>query len=210
MRQEIKVFLASPSDVPDERLTVRSIVEEENRNHFHREGYHLEAVGWETHSSPGMGQPHSQGRINPLIDDCELFVGILWIRFGSPTGIAESGTEEEFNHALELLDKTDLPLCDIKLYFCDYPSKPSRIDPEQLKKVQQFRKNIEQRTNILCWPVDNKETFKKDFRRHIAEWFQEYRERGGEKRLNIKKSEEKTKSSEGSLSLRFKSITKGF
>jgi len=210
MSQMIKVFLASPSDVSEERLAVRNIVEEENCNHFHHDGYHLEVVGWETHSSPGKGQPHPQGRINPLIDECELFIGILWTRFGSPTGKAESGTEEEYNYALELLAKPDLPLCDIKIYFCDYPIEPSKIELEQLRKVKEFKKKIEERASILCWTVDTPEVFKRDFRRHIADWFQEYRERGGGKRLSVKKGEAKLEASEEALSVRFRSITKGF
>lgn len=210
MSQVIKVFLASPSDVSEERLAVRNVVEEENRNHFHHDGYHLEVVGWETHSSPGRGQPHPQGRIDPLIDDCELFVGILWTRFGSPTGKAESGTEEEYEHALELLAKPDLPLCDIKIYFCDYPIKPSNIEPDQLKKVKEFKKKIEERANILCWPVDNREAFRRDFRRHIADWFQEYRGRGGRQRLTVQQGETRSEVSEETLSSRFRSMTKGF
>lgn len=208
--ERIKVFLASPSDVPEERLAVQSIIAEENRNHFHHAGYHLEIVGWETHSSPGRGQPHPQGRINPLIDDCELFVGVLWTRFGSPTGKAESGTEEEYNHALELLARPELPLCDIKIYFCDYPIKPSKIEPDQLKKVQEFKKNIEERGNILYWVVDDKDKFKTYFRQHIADWFQEYRKRGGEKRLSLQEGEARVEASEESLSPKFRSITKGF
>ena len=210
MGQVIRVFLASPSDVIEERLAVRTIIEEENRNHFNHAGYNLEVVGWETHASPGKGQPHPQGRINSLIDDCELFIGILWARFGSPTGRSESGTQEEFEHALSLLTSPHLPLCDIKIYFCDYSLKPSEIDLEQLRKVKEFRKKLEEKSLIFHWRVDTLEGFKRDFRRHISEWFQEYRERGGGKRLSMKKGEEKTKSSEDSLSLRFRSITKGF
>lgn len=209
MGQMIRVFLASPSDVIEERLAVRTIIEEENRNHFNHAGYNLQVVGWETHASPGKGQPHPQGRINSLIDDCELFIGILWARFGSPTGRSESGTQEEFEYALSLLASSDLPLCDIKVYFCDYSLKLSEIELEQLRKVQEFKKKLEEKGLIFHWRVNTLEGFKRDFRRHISEWFQEYRERGGGKRLVMKKGGEKTKSSED-LSLRFRSITKGF
>ena len=206
----IKVFLASPNDVSEERLLVRTIIEEENHNHFHYDGYHLEVVGWETHSSPGKGKPRSQDRINPLIDDCELFVGILWARFGSPTGEAESGTQEEYNYALELLAKPDLPLCDIKIYFCDYPLEPSKVEPEQLGKIKEFKGKIKEKANILFWTVATREEFEREFRRHIAVWFQEYRERGGGKRLSVKTGEARVEASKDSLLLRFQSISKGF
>ncbi|MFC1965740.1 DUF4062 domain-containing protein [Chloroflexota bacterium] len=210
MGSSIKVFLASPGDVIEERMAVRAIIEEENHNHFKPAGYNLEVVGWETHASPGKGQPHPQGRINPLIDDCALFIGILWARFGSPTGRSESGTQEEYEYALSLLASPDLPLCDIKIYFCDYSLKPSEIDLEQFGKVQEFKRKLEGRGQIFHWTVETSELFKRDFRRHISEWFREYRERGGGKRLSIKNGKGKSKSSEESLSLRFRSITKGF
>jgi len=93
---------------------------------------------------------------------------------------------------------------------CDYSIKPSKVELEQFRKVQEFKKKLEEKGLIFHWKVDTLEGFKRDFRRHISEWFQEYRERGGGKRLSMKKGEEKTKSSEDSLSLRFRSVTKGF
>ena len=209
MSQVIKVFLASPGDVIEERLAVRTIFEEENRNHFNHAGYNLEVVGWETHASPGKGQPHPQGRINPLIDDCELFIGIIGARFSSATGRSESGTQEEYEYALSILANPDLPLCDIKIYFYDYSLKHSQVDPEQLTKVREFKKKLEEGKQISYWTVDTLEEFKREFRRHISEWFREYRERGGGKRLSTIKSEE-TIAPEESLSLRFRAVTKGF
>jgi hypothetical protein len=210
MIQVIRVFLASPGDVVSERLAVRAIIEEENHNHFNHAGYNLEVVGWETHASPGKGRPHPQCRINPLIDDCQLFIGILGARFGSPTGRSESGTQEEYEYALSLLANPDLPLCDIKIYFYDYSPKLSQVDPEQLMKVKEFKQKLGEGKQIYYWTVDTLEEFKREFRRHISEWFQEYSERGGGKRLSTKKVEEETESSEEDLSLKFKSITKGF
>ena len=40
--------------------------------------------------------------INDQIGKYDIFLGVMWRRFGTPTGVAESGTEEEFRRALEL------------------------------------------------------------------------------------------------------------
>jgi hypothetical protein len=210
MIQPIKVFLASPGDVTDERLAVRSIVQEENSNHFIRDGYELHVIGWDTDSSPGKGQPHPQGRINPLISECQLFIGIFWVRYGSPTGESASGTEEEYNCALDLLSKPELPLCDIKIYFCDRPLKPSNIDPHQLIKVNEFKKKIQEKDRLLTGTILDIDQFKIDFRRHLNEWFQKYIQCGGDKKLFIKTEPQKPVFSEESLSSKFKSMTKGF
>jgi hypothetical protein len=37
--------------------------------------------------------------INPEVDSCDLFVGVLWQRWGQPTGIHDSGFAEEFDRA---------------------------------------------------------------------------------------------------------------
>ena len=177
-----KIFIASPSDVVDERQLVNNVIDEENNNHFDNQGYRLEAVRWENHGSPGIGLPHPQGRNNRLIDECALFIGILWCRFGSPTGVADSGTEEEFDYALAQIGIPDAPLHDIKMYFCDYELRPSLLDIEQLGKVKTFRKRVLSQ-NIQDWTIKFRNEFKEEFRKHLGKWFYEYIGAGGRKRM---------------------------
>ena len=58
----------------------------------------LEAVRWESHCNPGVGS-NVQSVINEQIGPTDIYVGIMWKRFGTPTGRAGSGTEEEFKAA---------------------------------------------------------------------------------------------------------------
>src|SRR5690625_4722369 len=96
---QYKIFLATPSDVQEEREKIKRVIEELNLTFGKRNGLRLELVKWETHSIPGIAQNNPQELINPLVDSCDIFVGILWKKFGSPTDKAESGTEEEFHRA---------------------------------------------------------------------------------------------------------------
>jgi len=178
----IKIFIASPGDVVEERQLVKDVVNEENTNHFDRLGYKLEAICWETHSSPGMGLPHPQGRNNRLIDECALFIGILWCRFGSPTGVADSGTQEELEYALVNIGSAEAPLHDIMMFFCDYPISPSQIDVEQLGKVKALRERVRLKRFMDC-SIKRKDVFKEEFRKHLREWFYDYLGTGGKKRL---------------------------
>jgi hypothetical protein len=94
-----------------------------------------------------MGRP--QALINPLIERSDVFVGLLWSRFGTATGSADSegrsygsGTEEEFHRALERWRRdggspTSLPR--IIVYFSDQPVPPQSVSTEQLARVQAFR-----------------------------------------------------------------------
>src|SRR6266850_1498313 len=111
-----RVFVASPSDVRVERDSMPSVINELNHTLealVPHAASRLELVRWETHSFPGMGRP--QGLINEQIGEFDIFVGILWQRFGTPTGKADSGTEEEFRRAYEKWLKEGRP--HILLYF---------------------------------------------------------------------------------------------
>jgi len=98
----IKAFLSSPGDVKDEREIVHQIVLKINSNEgrFHQPRFFIDLYRWEKDLISGWGTP--QENINKQLkpDESDIFIGILWSRFGTPTGDFQSGTEEEFNSAL--------------------------------------------------------------------------------------------------------------
>jgi hypothetical protein len=80
-RKIIKVFLASPGDLQDERRAAKSVVDEFNKLWADMLGYHVELVGWEDIVSR-YGRP--QALINRDLERCELFIGMIWKRWGTP------------------------------------------------------------------------------------------------------------------------------
>ena len=96
---KVRVFIASPGDVQKERDSLPAVIEELSRTTGRNLGFVIELVRWEIHCYPAMGRP--QGVINEQIGDYDIFIGVMWKRFGTPTGKADSGTEEEFNLAYE-------------------------------------------------------------------------------------------------------------
>src|SRR5450759_4663688 len=92
--QKIRIFVASPGDVGKEREGLKDVVQELNTTIAPYKGLALELVKWETHATPNMGR--AQGVINSQLGEYDIFVGLMWKRFGTPTGKAEYGTEEEF------------------------------------------------------------------------------------------------------------------
>src|SRR4051794_9426428 len=108
-RKVVKVFLASPSDLPDERRSAKSVVDEFNKLWGDRFGFHVELVGWEDTIS-GYGRP--QEIINRDLAQCELFIGMLWKRWGTPPsndGGFSSGFEEEFETSIKSRRKSGRP-----------------------------------------------------------------------------------------------------
>src|SRR5438552_9057076 len=96
---KVRLFVSSPSDVQRERESLPAVIDEINTTIGQRLGFIIELVRWETHCHPAMGRPQSV--INNQIGKYDIFIGIMWKRFGTPTGEADSGTEEEFNLAYD-------------------------------------------------------------------------------------------------------------
>ncbi|HSK72683.1 MAG TPA: hypothetical protein VK892_13360 [Pyrinomonadaceae bacterium] len=167
--QLIKVFLASPGDVAREGEIVRETLGAINRTLGEKEGIQFALVNWKTDSFPEYGND-AQALLNEQIADMsqyDLFIGIMWNRFGTPTPRAESGTEEEFNRAVESLEKNAKP--EIMFYFNRAPcSFTSAEEAEQKTRVLRFREKVQERG--LPHDYDGAENFRKDFRNHIETW----------------------------------------
>ena len=161
----LKIFIASPGDVKLEREKAREEIIG-LQPVAQKLGYMLEAVGWETHATPGMGR--SQELLNKLVRECDLFIGILWRKFGLPTGEAESGTLEEFNLARERYAKEHTP--EIMLYFREvHPDFLSDPGP-QLQKVLDFKQQIEEGHLALYQNYRDPEHLAHLLRQHLTEY----------------------------------------
>ena len=146
-RKILRVFLASPGDLQQERQAVRSAVTECNECLSDTFGFHIELVGWEDTVSR-FGRP--QHLINAEVDRCDLFLGMMWKRWGTPPdvhGTYSSGFEEEFELALARRQRTDNP--EISIFFKHVPDDALTDPGEDLKKVLRFRKTIESNKQIL-------------------------------------------------------------
>ncbi len=163
MPEPFKLFVASPGDASVERDALGRVVQEVNQTHGAPLGYSLELLRWETHAAPSGGRP--QAVINQQIPEYDIFVGIMWRRFGTPTGAAGSGTEEEYRIAYrKWLSNNSMPLM---FYFCQKPFMPRRLDEiEQMRQVLLFREELERQA--LVWEYNQPEKFEEDIRKHLC------------------------------------------
>jgi hypothetical protein len=161
---KLKIFVASPSDVSEERETVSFVVQEIKRTIGDIRNVELETVKWETHSFPDVGDD-AQDVINRQIGKYDVLVGIMWKRFGTPTKRSDSGTGEEFERAYEYFKKFKRPK--IMFYFRKTPFYPSNEDEvSQIKKVLRFRKKLE-KLGVLFWEYQQPLDFERDLREHL-------------------------------------------
>jgi hypothetical protein len=122
-------LVASPGDVAEERDLLEDVVRELNQTVFSAMGTHLELVRWETHAVPSAGADPQSTINEQLGDDFDIFIGILWHRFGTPTPRAGSGTAEEFERAYSRYQEDSSSIA-IMVYF-----KSSAIPIEELSAL---------------------------------------------------------------------------
>lgn len=119
-RKVIKVFLASPSKLEDERLNVHKVIERINKTIGIKLETQLQLITWENSVYSDINTD-GQAVINRQInDDYEIFIGLFWDRIGSPTVRSISGTVEEYERALQKY--TFNPSTIIMMYFKDIDS----------------------------------------------------------------------------------------
>lgn len=178
-RRVIQVFVASPGDVQDARDALQAVVEELNKI-WHRSGYMLELVNWKDHVIPWLGQPPEPTILKQIpVENWDVFIGILWMRFGTPTGSTDpitgqpymSGTEEEFSLAYRTNQARGRPK--LLMFRCvQPPSDIKGLDTEQYKLVQEFFTRFSKGGDHFGLISEYKaiEEFKSLVRTHLGSW----------------------------------------
>ncbi|HXQ22243.1 MAG TPA: DUF4062 domain-containing protein, partial [Candidatus Acidoferrales bacterium] len=164
-RRVVRIFLASPSDVRPEREAARLVINEINRGIARHLGYTLHLYGWED-QSPGSGRP--QSLINPRVDECDIFVGVLWKLWGQPSGVYESGFSEEFHHARDRQRETKSP--EIWLAFKRVDEAVQADAGPQLTQVLNFKREQISAREFLFREFKDVVGFERDLRSWLSEY----------------------------------------
>lgn len=128
------VMIASPSDVESEREIIRKVIYKWNCLHSEKTKIILLPLGWETHSSPLMGDT-PQNIINKYVTDKgDFLIGVFWTRIGTKTDNAISGSIDEINKHIN----QNKP---VLLYFSNVPIKPQNIQNDQYEQLVEFKKS---------------------------------------------------------------------
>jgi hypothetical protein len=158
-------MVSSPADVELERRQVLEAVDELNRTVGPSLSLLIQAFDWSRDVYPGAGRP--QGVVNDQLGAYDIFVGLMWRRFGSLTGHAGSGTEEEFLLAYDSWKQSGSPK--ILFYFCEapipYPTSPAEVD--QLAHVLRFRDRLAREYPQLTGSYTDRHAFKDVVRPHL-------------------------------------------
>ena len=134
--RRIGAMIGSPSDAGEERQAITDAILRWNAVNRDK-GVIIEPVKWETHVTPGLeGRP--QGMINSeLMPISDILLAVFRSRAGSPTGKELSGTIEEIRECMRAGKY-------VVLYFYEGDVDIRTVDPDQLKTITEFRKEIQQ------------------------------------------------------------------
>ena len=158
MAKVFRVMIASPADVQTERAVAQEVIADWNAVHAEDRGVVLLPLVWERDATPLQGD-RPQGLINKqVLAKADILVAIFHGRFGSPTGVAPSGTIEELTEHLQ----ANKPAM---VYFSEAPL-PHDIDPEQLKSLRVFRAEAQKKG--LYETFTNTSDFRTKLSRHLA------------------------------------------
>jgi hypothetical protein len=168
----LDVFVACPNDIVEEREAIRRVVNEINKTLGRQQEVHLDVYDWEEDAYPGFGADPQDVINQQMGEACDIFIGMLWTRYGTPTPRAGSGIEEEFGRALARY-KDDPGRVRLMLYFSERPVNPRTVDTEQMRQVSAFRDRIPELGGLYKTYADTVE-FENAVRMHLTQQIQEW------------------------------------
>lgn len=136
---KIVLFIGSPSDTELERNRIPEIVEELNQTLGTEKGVQILTKMWEYDVVPTIGTD-AQDVINKQLSDYDIFVCLMWKKFGSPTPRANSATEEEYLNALRSYKEKGH--CKDIIVLFNNANVPIESDLDQLRLVKNFRERV--------------------------------------------------------------------
>lgn len=127
----------------------------------------LKVVRWEADIIPGIAE-YSQEVINKQIEgNYDIYVGLIGMRFGSPTPKFGSGTEEEFTAAYEIYRRSPESIR-VLFYFKTWEINVFNVDTEQFEKVKRFRNSLKER-GVLFHDLSRETDLARLIRDHLLE-----------------------------------------
>lgn len=132
----VRVFVASPADVRNERDAMSGVIDRINDTLGEERCARLILWRWERQAVPSLGEP--QDLINPELDRADIVVVILWNRFGTVGAKGMTGTQEEVLRSVQRWGATQDRRPHVMIYRCCRPSNLDRDGTEQRLDLLKF------------------------------------------------------------------------
>ncbi len=156
--EQLRLVFCGPGDVAEELAAAKRVVEEWNGCHADAYQRVVQLQHWKTNTHPELGNRPQAVVNHQLIDQADLVVAVFRSRFGSPTGVAASGTEEELKRAVA---QNKL----VMVYF-HTPGAADAPDTARDERVTALQQELQ--SQGLYASFASTAQFEADFRRHLA------------------------------------------
>jgi predicted NACHT family NTPase len=156
----LNVFISCPREVEEERKIAEEVCEQLTKILGPLKNIEIVPIHWEKDVVPVITGESAQPIINDQINryDYDIYIGILWTRFGDRQANGMTPTEEEFEIALANRQKKNKPI--IQFYFkCERVSFNNPEQARQMLEVLEFKKRI--RKLGITVDFEDKESFRK-------------------------------------------------
>lgn len=143
--KEFTIFIGSPDDVKEEREIIEEVIEDTNKYYEHDEKIpSLKLIKLTTDVRSMIVNQEAQTVIDKQIEGkYNVFIGVLWKKFGSPTEEYNSGTEQEFYNAYNKHLENPSSM-EIMFYFCTkVPQSLNDINGKQYAAVENFKNELQ-------------------------------------------------------------------
>lgn len=154
----VPVMIASPGDVAKEREVARSVIHDWNDVNAQVSKIMLAAVGWDSHSSPELGERPQELINKRILKDCDILIGVFWTRLGTPTGRSLSGSVEEIDEHVAAGKPA-------MIYFSSRPVELDSVDLGQYNQVKKIREKWQ--IQGLIETYDNTEQFRQKLSKQL-------------------------------------------
>ena len=141
--RQIKVFISCPSDVDKEKEIILRVCDVLSDRIFSKKNIHIKSIDWAKDVPRIITGEGPQNLIDKYLEkqDYDIYIGILWKKFGEPQPNGLTPTEGEFEDAFRCYKKMGKPL--VKFFFKKekfYPHDEHEIS--QFSSVHKFKKRI--------------------------------------------------------------------
>ena len=133
------VMIGAPSDIQEEVATAISVINRWNYINSKSTNIVLIPLHWSLNSYLSSGAPPQKSINKQLVSTSDLMIAIFGAKIGTPTDTEISGTVEEIEEHL-IAEKN------VMIFFKQSTNNLSSIDPQQLQKVNDFKKSVVNRT----------------------------------------------------------------
>lgn len=141
--KQIKVVISYPSDVDKEKEIIVRLCDTLSNRIFSKKNIHIKPIEWAKDVPRIITGEGPQAIIDKDFEkqDYDIYIGILWKRFGEPQANGLTPTEGEFEDAIKRYKKTGRPL--ITFFFKKEKFYPdNEYETSQFLELQKFKERV--------------------------------------------------------------------